>query len=242
MDYKFQRTRKDKISRNKIIEQLEKAAKAFNYVLFRQEDFDKIADIGSHTVAREFKTWNNAIAFLSEHLKKKNIELKPGRKGYFSDKELFDEMERVWNLIGHRPSPNEWKAAKPKISSNTYMRYFNGWQNACLKFIEYKMGTAILVDNEMDLNVEKSQRFESKNRNKDKAVSSRTVPLSIRLKVLDRNAYRCVLCGRSPATEIGVRLHIDHKMPFSKGGSSTIDNLQTLCQDCNLGKSDKQAL
>lgn len=238
MDYKFQRTRIDKIPRNKIIEQLEKTARAFNYVVFRQKDFNKIADINSHTVAREFKTWNNAIVFLSAHLKKKNIELKLKRKGYFSDKKLFDEMERIWNLIGHRPSPNEWKASKPKISSNTYMRYFNGWQNACLKFIEYKMGSAILVDNEIDIDVEKSQQVGSKNR--DKTVSSRTVPLSVRLKVLSRDAYRCVLCGRSPATEVGVRLHIDHKIPFSKGGSSTIENLQTLCQDCNLGKSDKQ--
>jgi 5-methylcytosine-specific restriction endonuclease McrA len=101
------------------------------------------------------------------------------------------------------------------------------------------MGTNILVDNELAINNKDLQRHKVKNSDKDKTGSTRTVPLNIRLKVLDRDAYRCILCGRSPAMDIGVRLHIDHKIPFSKGGKSTIDNLQTLCQDCNLGKSDE---
>jgi len=32
--------------------------------------------MSSQTVVREFKTWNNAIAFLVASLKKKNMELK----------------------------------------------------------------------------------------------------------------------------------------------------------------------
>ena len=50
---------------------------------------------------------------------------------------------------------------------------------------------------------------------------------------------RCVFCGRSPAMDKGVVLHIDHKMPFSKGGTTSLDNLQTLCYECNLGKGNK---
>ncbi|PIW68215.1 MAG: HNH endonuclease [Candidatus Omnitrophica bacterium CG12_big_fil_rev_8_21_14_0_65_42_8] len=68
---------------------------------------------------------------------------------------------------------------------------------------------------------------------------TRVVPASVRVRILDRDNFRCVFYGRSPATDPGIKLHIDHKIPFSKGGRTTIDNLQTLCQDCNLGKSDE---
>ena len=38
--------------------------------------------------------------------------------------------------------------------------------------------------------------------------------------------------------EDGVTLHIDHIIPVSKGGTDELSNLQTLCADCNLNKSD----
>ena len=70
--------------------------------------------------------------------------------------------------------------------------------------------------------------------------NSRNVSLSLRLKVLNRDNFKCIFCGKSPATDFGTKLHIDHILPFSKGGKSTIENLQTLYEECNLGKSDSQ--
>lgn len=66
--------------------------------------------------------------------------------------------------------------------------------------------------------------------------NSRHIPKTIRVDVLRRDNYRCVFCGVSAKK---TELQIDHIIPFSQGGSNTIDNLQTLCSDCNLGKSNR---
>ena len=67
---------------------------------------------------------------------------------------------------------------------------------------------------------------------------SRDPSLRVRYRVLTRDNYSCKLCGNSPAKDLGIKLHIDHVVPWSKGGETNIENLQTLCDRCNLGKSD----
>jgi len=57
-------------------------------------------------------------------------------------------------------------------------------------------------------------------------------------EVLARDKWRCLSCGRS-AREDGVLLEVDHIIPRSKGGSNDVNNLQTLCKKCNIGKSNK---
>ncbi len=59
---------------------------------------------------------------------------------------------------------------------------------------------------------------------------------SLRIDILNRDSYTCQTCG-AKAPE--VRLHIDHKIPRSKGGLTEQSNLWVMCEDCNLGKSDK---
>ena len=59
----------------------------------------------------------------------------------------------------------------------------------------------------------------------------------IRYDVLKRDHFRCVLCGRS--AEDGIKLHVDHIKPISKGGTSAMQNLRTLCEECNRGKGAK---
>ncbi|MEU5069413.1 HNH endonuclease signature motif containing protein [Streptomyces virginiae] len=48
---------------------------------------------------------------------------------------------------------------------------------------------------------------------------------------------RCAQCGRTPLGD-EVKLHVDHKIPISWGGENDDDNLQPLCEECNLGKRD----
>ena len=62
------------------------------------------------------------------------------------------------------------------------------------------------------------------------------IPRGMRHEVFKRDNYTCVECGARK--EDGATLHIDHKIPVSKGGTDELDNLQTLCSDCNLNKSD----
>ena len=68
--------------------------------------------------------------------------------------------------------------------------------------------------------------------------SSRSISDKLRYQVLKRDNFKCCACGASPAKDPSVELHIDHIIPWSKGGENTAENLQTLCSKCNLGKSN----
>ncbi len=58
-----------------------------------------------------------------------------------------------------------------------------------------------------------------------------------RFEILKRDGFRCQLCGASSGD--GVQLHVDHRVPLAKGGSNEDENLWSLCERCNLGKSDR---
>ena len=57
----------------------------------------------------------------------------------------------------------------------------------------------------------------------------------VKLLVWSRDGAACVRCGSSE------KLHFDHVIPVAKGGGNNADNVQILCQACNLKKSDRIA-
>ena len=58
--------------------------------------------------------------------------------------------------------------------------------------------------------------------------------------ILARDNWTCCSCSRS-AKRDGVVLEVDHILPRSRGGTDDVNNLQTLCKKCNLGKSNRDS-
>jgi hypothetical protein len=57
----------------------------------------------------------------------------------------------------------------------------------------------------------------------------------LRMQVLLRDNNRCRSCGRSPATNPDIELHVHHVRPWGTGGLTHPLNLMTLCQTCHGG-------
>lgn len=55
----------------------------------------------------------------------------------------------------------------------------------------------------------------------------------MRAEIWRRDGGKCVICGSKN------NLEFDHIIPVSKGGSTTVRNLQLLCKSCNLSKGAK---
>jgi len=62
---------------------------------------------------------------------------------------------------------------------------------------------------------------------------SRTIPKAVQREVWRRDMGRCVECRTKE------RLEYDHIIPFSKGGSNTVRNIQLLCEKCNRSKYNR---
>lgn len=170
------------------------------------------------TVTRHFGSWNKAL---------EKAGLKSGNIINYSDEELFENILNIWQFKGKQPVRKDLAFSPSKISQSPYNRRFRSWITAIKEFIKY------VNDKGLELCVNDCGEKKALN------PVGRDPSLRLRYQVLSRDNFSCRKCGASPAKDSSVTLHIDHIIPWSKGGLTTLDNLQTLCSKCNLGKSNQ---
>jgi 5-methylcytosine-specific restriction endonuclease McrA len=70
-----------------------------------------------------------------------------------------------------------------------------------------------------------------------RGVKSGWMSQAIRERVLERDSYRCTVCGAGARHQ----LKVHHVIPRSEGGSNRMENLRTLCHACHEAAHGKSA-
>jgi hypothetical protein len=162
------------------------------------------------------------------------IPFHPNNWPRFTEEQCFENLGEVWTQLGRAPEYREMFRAPSKIRGKTYLSRWGTWRKALRAFVDWTNADSLpLTPEESKSRIIDPEKAEGCNRNQ---ADCRDVRPGLRFKVFMRDKFRCVVCGRSPATHLNVVLHADHWDPVANQGKTTLDNLKTLCQDCNLGK------
>ncbi|WP_406135918.1 HNH endonuclease [Streptomyces albidoflavus] len=69
----------------------------------------------------------------------------------------------------------------------------------------------------------------------DESVTRRAPTRKLRMQVLKRDGYRCVVCGRRATDHTDLEIHVHHLVPWRMHGPTAGENLVTLCGTCHKG-------
>jgi hypothetical protein len=174
------------------------------------------------TLAGRFGKWEDLLA---------EVGLTPVQRRY-SDEDCYENVITLWTHYGRQPHFAELNKPPSTVGSKAYVGRWGGWRAALHAFIKY-------VNQEPDITIQSHEELAQIESSSQNITVSRSISLAVRYKVLCRDRFRCVICGRSPAKDINIELHIDHIVPWSKGGQNIEENLRILCSVCNLGKGAK---
>lgn len=216
-----------------LVEDLRRVARDLGRSTVTIEEYNLHGRFHATTLQRRFRSWSKALT---------NAGLLPSRSDINIENEaLFDNLRQVWIALARQPKYAEVKAPLSKYSSGTYENRFGSRNQALLAFEQWATEDAVAKDLEPEDTLESDiprghegvtlPRVSGRSRSNPREPSER-----LRFAVLLRDGFSCQSCGRSPLKERDVELHIDHIVPYSKGGSTAKDNLITRCSRCNLGK------
>lgn len=215
MEFKLYKRRP--ISDDELIAEIKKVMNIIGKDILTMKDFDTYASVNCSTVIRRFGSWNKAL---------QSVGAESGNH-FHSEMEMMENIKDVWLQKGKQPAKRDMdNKALSHISSGAYLRKFGTWYNALEHFIEY---ITISEDTITTAPSASSGTFSHK---------TKRVPSNrMKVQVLMRDGNRCRICGVECSDGLH-NIHFDHIIPWSKGGETTLDNLQVLCSACNKAKGN----
>lgn len=204
------------VSDEELLADLRATAAGLGKITIGQKDYRRRGKYDDSTATKRFGTWNKALIAAG---------LSISNEVDISDERLFENILVLWQHFGRQPRRSELAHPPSTISQSPYNRRFGSWSSALGAFVEYANDSDEAAPTNLDSPTPKRR-------------TGRDPSLRLRWHVLQRDRFTCCACGASPALTSGVELHVDHVVPWSKGGETVLENLQTLCSACNLGKSN----
>ena len=216
--FEFSLPKNRPVSSEDLLKDLRSVSESINSQKITQKEYVKFGKFDVSTFVHRFGSWNEAV---------NKCGFKSGNIVNYFDEYLFENILNIWQQKGKQPVRRDLSVPPSKISQSPYNRRFSSWTVAMKSFVEYMNSKGVT-------NATSSSLLEKQIK------QGRDPNLRLRFQVLKRDNFSCVKCGNSPAKNQKVILHIDHIIPWSKGGETIIENLQNLCDRCNLGKSNTE--
>jgi hypothetical protein len=225
----------------KLIADLRETAKRLEKNYITMEEYSANGKFSAGTLYTRFCGWNSAIRLAG---------LTVQRNTNPAHDELMLNLKKVWDTLGRQPKYAEMMRPISIYGKGVYTNRYGSWLGALDEFVKFmNRGKNKLAGYKPDKILH--NRIVSRtpkrhklvpgrfNKRRKKLRFSKNIHAGMRFKIFSRDNFRCRICGRSPASDPKVKLHVDHIIPRSKGGETNPANLQTLCDKCNLGKGAK---
>lgn len=215
--FRLSRVRGIPVTEAQLIDDLKRVAAHIGSDTVSQPQYSLHGRYDMRNLSRRLGGWNAALSAAG---------LGPtSYQGEYADEHLFANILTLWQHLGRQPRRAELASAPSEISQSPYQRRFGSWSAALEAFVKWANASESTVPSVAPADSSKRR-------------TARDPSLRLRFKVLLRDNFTCCGCGKSPATSAGTILHVDHVVPWSKGGETILENLRTLCSKCNLGKSN----
>jgi HNH endonuclease len=193
--------------RDSVAAELQRVATLTGKTTVNTREIQQLARVDLKTVLDKFGTLAKAHAAAG-------LDAPPIRK--YRDAEVLQHLADLWTITltesGRRPIVSDVRKYGLPFSECMVVRRFGTWRKALLAVRDATEG--------------RIWRPVEKTPPKRRPISPNT-----RFEVFKRDLYTCRICGRK-----GVELVLDHVKPVCRGGTDEMENLQTLCVECNQGK------
>jgi len=210
------------------IEDIASVATSLGKTVLTRSEYDRQGRFSSSLVERRCGSWNAAI-------KRAGLTVSPLFHKRATDEQLFQNLEQLWESLGRQPRRNDFGRPLSQFSAETYRTRFGSLRKALEAFVASFDGDERQHSEEdiAETNIEMAPLPVPRRHR-----TSRTITWRLRLLVMRRDDFKCRICGVSPAIRPGTVLVVDHIVPWDGGGETVMENLQTLCEPCNGGKSN----
>lgn len=221
-----------------LLEDLRRIASLLSKETLTQQEYkDHGGRFSCQTICRRFGgSWSKAV---------ESIGLKRSREYGLTDEEYFRNLEEIWIKLGRQPFYGEIEKPLSKYSAGAYERRFGSWRKALETFVSYMNPDETEQKADVSVNdlssmsaIEHPKQAPSREEPQSVHKTKRQVSDRLRFRVFYRDGMSCQICGKSRVKYHELELVVDHKFPWSKGGETVFENLQTLCRPCNGGKGD----
>lgn len=217
-----------RLNADELLDDMRRVANILNKKSVTRHEYKSLGKYDTTPFVRIFGSWFMALA---------KAGLEKTRTFGITNEEYFKNLEEIWIKLGRQPNYAEIQKPFSKYSAGAYERRFGSWRKSLEAFIEY-INECENIPLEKDEIIKPTIAKSGGDTQILKHKTNRNINWRLRFVILKRDNFKCKTCGRSPATDPSIILHVDHKTAWTNGGETMLENLETLCSKCNIGKSN----